>query len=383
MTIMRTAETPFSLKDIKHPSLTISLFLLLFFLFGACQPSSQKAIDHSITNHSSFQFVTTVNNLQLRTAPNMKAEIIDSLANNVILIGLGETSEEASTMRLRGISYMEPWQKVKTENGTTGWVFGGGLNIATPDINSEAQNFFLQNRLIGVFGKELAKEIQQYRTAYHNIGSCENFAINYRQGLRIRDSIVQILQYTEEVIDPVEPANLDWLEQAMPGFKTQLVAESTKFHLFVDYKEFGKKAKLTPKKEDDAFIDLYLSIYASDSTEHIYPSWFIQTWDYGGHSLLGTGKHFKVLQQIDELQKVTPIFNPELLTIKKSLLNDFTAEWVTYWESKVAIQKELQQIIKGNLSCLSPDEKLLLQQRLIAFDDPELNNISLNNKLKE
>jgi len=71
------------------------------------------------------------------------------------------------------------------------------------------------------------------------------------------------------------------------------------------------------------------------------------------------------------------------LTIKTSLLNDLTAEWVTYWESQKAIQKELTQIVKSDLSCLSSDEKLLLQQRLIAFEDPVLNNISLNNKVKE
>jgi len=375
---------PYLREDTKLLAITILSFLSILFSLGACQSSSSQVIEDITTpNHTSFQFVTAVEDLQLRSAPNLKAAIIDSLANNIILIGLGETSEQVSSIRLRGISYKEPWQKVKIASGKIGWVFGGGLNIATPVINSIAQDSFLQTRLIGVFGPELANDIQQYRMAYHSINSSKDLASTYRQGLKIRDSIVQILHNTAEVIDPVEPANLDWLEQAMPGFKTQLVAESTKFHLFVDYKEFDKKAKLTPKKEDDAFIDLNLQIYASDSTEHFYPNWFIQTWDYGGHSLLGSGEHFKVLQHIDELKTVTPLFNPELLTIKTALLNDLTAEWVTYWESQRDIQKELTQIVKSNPSCLSSDEKLLLQQRLIAFENPELNNISLHNKVKE
>lgn len=381
MTILRITETPIHLKNNKILPLSLLLYLLLF---GACQTSSQKAADHAVkTSQGAFQFITTVDNLQLRTAPNTTAAIIDSLANNVILIGLGETSEEISNIRLRGISYKEPWQRVKTASGKIGWVFGGGLNIATPSPKSSEQSNFLQTRLVGVLGATLAEEIQTYRTNYHKITSCTDLASTYRHGLKIRDSIVQILHNTTEVVDPVEPANLDWLVQAMPGFKTQLVAEATKFHLFADYQEFNKKSIETPGKEDDTFIGLNLNIYPSDSIEHFYPSWFVQTWDYGGHSLLGTGKHFSIFQHINELQAITPIFNPELSTIKTSLLNDLTAEWITYWESKSAIQKELSQIIKSNLSCLSPEEKLLLQQRLIAFDNPELNNISLNNKVKE
>ena len=117
-----------------------------------------------------------------------------------------------------------------------------------------------------------------------------------------------------------------------------------------------------------------------DSIEQAFPSWVQQTWDYGGHSLLGSNKHLELLQSIDTIYQKTSLFNPHLVGYKDALLSDILAEWVTYWDTQQAIQKELKQIIASKFSCLTEEERLQIQQRLVAFDNPDLHSISLNNK---
>ena len=371
------------LKAYKFSYSTLCLCISLGFSVGACQSSLKTSTnpieENSFATETPIEFITTINNLHLRSAPNLKAAVLDTLTRNATVTGLGVT-EATSSIQVKGISFDEPWWKVKTTAGKIGWLYGGYLNLAQASIKSIEQNTFLQQRLIGVFGNTTATAIQQYRTAYAAIKSSTDFAATHRMGLTIRDSIVKILENKTEIIDPIAPADLSWLEQALPGFKTQLVAEATLFHLFADYRDFDFKATATTEQEDDAFMNLLLQVYAADSTEQFYPSWFLQTWDYGGHSLLGSGKHLKIIKKLDALQRSTSLFNPEITTLKTALLKDLTADWVTYWESKKAIQKELKQIIKGNFSCFNEEERLLLQQRSVAFENPALNNISLNQK---
>jgi len=205
---------------------------------------------------------TTVADLPLRITPNISSELLEKLPKGTLLEGIAYSIKTIPTKRMNGINYTEPWQKVITEDGQTGWAYGGGLNLTNPIIPTVAQNDFLQKRLKGIFGTNLSMEIFQYRKTYDAIASSRDFATIYSKGLSLRDSVAQILSMTAEVVDPYEPADFSWLECTLPGFRIQLVAEATAYYPYIDYASFLKKANTTVEKEDDFFLHLNIAKYS-------------------------------------------------------------------------------------------------------------------------
>lgn len=361
---------------------TLLIFTYLFYFLVACNTStkdfSNLPIDR-VAYEKVLPLSTILSDIPLRNAPDFASDLIENLPKGTYLKGLAYSDKVSPQKRINGINYKEPWQLVRTEDGKTGWIYGGGLRLIEPIVPTVEQNIFLQKRLTGIFGANLSIEILQYRETYHGISTSSDFANAYNKGLSIRDSVAQILATEAEVVDPYEPVDFSWLEYCLPGLQVQLVAEATTYYPYIDYTAFLTQAAKTSGKEDDLFSQLNVAMY-KDSVEQAFPSWVLQTWDYGGHSLLGANKHFEILQLIDVVYLKTSLFNPQILSYKDALLSDILAEWITYWDTQEAIQKELRRIISSNFSCLSEEEQLQLQQRLVAFDNPGQHNISLNNK---
>lgn len=361
---------------------TLFLFICISCLLVSCNTST-KDFSNLPTDQISYEKVlplnTVLSDLPLRSTPDFTGDLIGNLPKGSHLEGLAYSNKVSPKKRINSINYEEPWQLVKTEEGKTGWIYGGGLTLTEPIIPTVEQNIFLQKRLNGLFGADLSIEILQYRKTYQTITSSQDFANAYSKALSIRDSVAQILASESEVVDPYEPADFSWLEYCLPGLQIQLVTEATTYYPYIDYAAFLERATRTLEKEDDLFSQLNVTMY-KDSVEQAFPSWVLQTWDYGGHSLLGSNKHFELLQLMDAIYLQTPLFNPHLLSYKNALLSDVLAEWITYWNTQEAIQKELRNILSSNFSFLSEEEELQLQQRLVAFDNPDQHNISLNNK---
>ncbi len=360
---------------------------LFLFLFSFCFVVSCNTTTKDFTSLSTemvlyekvLELSTIVPEVYLRIDPSFTSDFIETLPRGTRLEGLAFSNKTNSTKRVNGIIYKEPWQQVKTEDGKIGWVYGGELMLIKAVIPTAAQNTFLQKRLSGIFGPDLSVEILQYRKTYQAISTSSTFAEVYSKGLSIRDSVALILASKAEIVDPYEPVDFSWLEYCLPGLRIELVAEATTYYPYIDYAAFLEKSNMTSGKEDDLFSQLNVAMY-KDSVEQAFPSWVLQTWDYGGHSLLGSNKHFELLQLMDAIYQQTSLFNPHIIGYKDALLSDILAEWVTYSDTQEAIQKELKQIISHNFSCLTEEEQLQLQQRLVAFDNPDLHNISLGNR---
>lgn len=67
-----------------------------------------------------------VNDLRVRKTPDMKAEVIAKLAYKDSAYYLN-TSENTSTVNLRGKDINSAWIEIEMMNGQKGWAFGGGL----------------------------------------------------------------------------------------------------------------------------------------------------------------------------------------------------------------------------------------------------------------
>ncbi|MEL6924393.1 MAG: SH3 domain-containing protein [Bacteroidota bacterium] len=369
----------------------IALACCGFLLLMACQPQSPAddpppvvETDTPPTNPAPSGIASTpqeyevvVDQLRLRDAPGIEGKVITELSRGTRLLDLGEISDFTTKVKLRGIAYDEPWIKVKTSDGQEGWIFPGGLKMLNTSL-SEANRAIIDRRLQAMFGVALSNNIAAYRGQFESAKDDASFAVAYDVGERLRDTMVRVLENYAVYEDEYTPQDLFWLNHALPGYVTSLAAEGTQYYLFCDFKAMGRKASQTTGSTDDAFVQLNYSIHPLDSVGYFFPVWFMQTWDYGGHSLLGKGHHFDVLQQMEALHQRGPLFKKPLAAIKAKLLEDITADYVEYWQSQEEILAELRRIQEADFTILSQADKVAIATRAKMFEHPEDNNIRVN-----
>lgn len=352
------------------------LFLFFFVAIAACvsKHSGVSNPGHSVKLTVSFPELT------LRAAPGEDSKVIRQLNKGDTLTDLQEVSTFTTPLRLHGVQMDEPWLKVATADGISGWVYAGGIQWLPGDTSSTSQLIFAK-RLQTLFGIPLEKEIAGYRQRYENINSEEEFGSVYRSGIKLRDTLVQIL--AKRIVFDNNAGNrpdLFWIKSVFPAFQPQLVSEGTAYYLFSDYRQWLAKAGATPGTTDDELVSLFISAFPEDSIEYFFPIWSIQTTDYTGHSLLGRGHHKALLQKADALFEKSPLFRAELLEFKFRIINDITKASVTYWETQEKILRELDEILQSDFGILSNADRIALATRRIQFTDPESYGIELNDQ---
>ncbi|MFK7809873.1 MAG: SH3 domain-containing protein [Saprospiraceae bacterium] len=368
-------------------------FALCLFLL-ACQPNSKESTagdkntnadlsadvttinTESKPNSKPIVFTTNLDNLRLRDQPGTEGKEIARLPLGTKVYDTGEVSDFTTSLKLRGVKFDEPWIKIKTAQGLSGWIYGGGLSYNL-DPNNPAAQALMQKRLAGLFGSAIAEDIENYTVNYNNASTSAGFAKVYDQGVALRDRFVELLEKKVEV-NHENPADLFWLKQAIPGYVPQLAAEGTIYYLFNDYRQFEQKAKSTSGKEDDEMAQLFYMVHKGDSVEYFYPSWFMQTWDYGGHSLLGRGTHTAVLQELDRLNQESEYFAKPIRDIKEKLITDITEQYSAYWEPKEKVLKELANIIAADYNVFTKEDKVTLETRMNMMESPKENKIEFN-----
>ncbi len=359
-------------------------FILLLVAFWACNAEKGRETNASSSTEETptevIPFTVGVDRLRFRQAPGTDAEIISELGQGVKVSFADSISTFITSVTLRGIDYNDPWVRVKTAAGKTGWVYGGALQF-DPELNAPVIRHLMKTRLIAFFGADHFSMLQRARQNWGTASDSESLAAQYASNMAIRDTLSDSLLEQTESPDAYQlQADLNWLNHVLPGFTARLVAEGTIYQLFADYRQWYDLATQTPELDDDAFFELCFSIYPLDSTEHLFEGWFAQNWDYGGHSLLGQGIHQSILDQMQELTRQTSHWDPFINSFKARLFKDMTESWVTYWEPSASIRKELDQIIQANYDIFTPEEKDALIARRKAFDDPKANNIQVNQK---
>jgi len=323
-------------------------------------------------------------NLRLRDAAGKDGNEITKLLENSILTYQGELSNFTTPIKLRGMQYDEPWLKITTSDGKAGWVYAAGVKPTTTNP-SEYISILENMRLESFFGKNLAEEIRSSNNKLTTTNSDLDFAVAYENALTIQEKINDVMADKIEIDHPQQLPSMIWLENAMEGFQNSLVAEGTKFYLFAHYYKLWQMAQKTSGNADDEFMQLQISIHPTDSIEHFFPVWFIQTWDYGGHSLLGEGHHFKILKKVNELLEKKSPFQKSLEGIKKMVLDDIfdTQKYVSYWYKKEKILSEIDDIIQANFVSLSSKDKIALKARRKMFEQHQANAIKINQRSGE
>ncbi|MGV3523696.1 MAG: hypothetical protein ACO1RX_05695 [Candidatus Sericytochromatia bacterium] len=221
----------------------------------------------------------------------------------------------------------------------------------------------VQNQLKNLYSPAQWQPVANHLQAYANARSQKDVLNVYRQARKNEMVYAAPLQKKLDAFlqqnNPSQPLDFDWARQALPGLMLDQVAEGTMFVFYPDFKAFASLAARTPEAADNRFFALMQTLHGPVWDD--YRKWMIQTWDYGGCSLLGTGRHTKMLGALNqEIKSGTP-FAPELQAERNALLRDLTEAEGLCGPQTPAIT-ELTQMLKS-LSWSSA-EKQSLNQRL-------------------
>lgn len=95
-----------------------------------------------------------VDNLRMRTSAGVDGAEITQIGKNQIVTMTGQKSDYMETISMRGKEEAHPWYEV-TFNGDTGWVYGAGIQLLSPeDISESVFNDFMiiPNERVGNIG---------------------------------------------------------------------------------------------------------------------------------------------------------------------------------------------------------------------------------------
>jgi hypothetical protein len=360
---------------------TIILLCVSFLLFSCEETDNEQQqvdkqlmeIDKTVEQQvlsDPIELEVVLDNVRLRDAAGLKGKEIARLAKKSKVIFNGVFSDFTDKIKLRGIQYDDPWLKVRTDKGVEGWIYGGSLKFDANDVGLDLYNQLITKRMVKFFGKKTVFEIEQYQKSYREAKTDKDFALVYRNGknlLKQLNNNCNSAEFFEE--DGFEYPDLFWIDDPIPAMTLGLVAEGTVYQMFTDIDDLIKKAATTEGRIDDDFATL-LKDYYDDGIEYDFASYYLQTWDYGGYSLLGQGKHKALLNSLEKLAASGDLFTPEIKRLKMDLLEDITGGR-EYGENSEIILKELDDIIKTKYKIITDMELITLKNRRPMFEKPD------------
>lgn len=92
--------------------------------FVKSKPTPTKSTVKNTEKPKASTIKITVDNLRVRTSPNLDAEKIENLAINTEVVFLNEKSNEKTSVTIENEEIEEFWYKIKTPSGNIGWIHG-------------------------------------------------------------------------------------------------------------------------------------------------------------------------------------------------------------------------------------------------------------------
>lgn len=336
-------------------------FILLFFI--SCQNSPTAP-----------QLSVVIDQTALRESPGDKSRSVRLLKKGEHVSDLGLVGPFETSVRFAEGIRQAPWLQVQTADGAKGWIFGGAV------VPTNLQpDWLLQKRLLCYFGPTLTARRNTLATPLRDVPDETTFAARLRANTALRDTLTQLLAHRPESGEADIRLDFAWLDDALPGFLFQQVADGTQPWLFADYRHWLLLTRQTDDGiQDDRYLAVCCAAFPADSIESFFPVWQFQLSDREAASRLGEGQHLKMLQAIDQAIAAGPLFAPELAALKAQVLEDIFGKNTRYWQPKEKITSELEKIIDTRLRCLSDRDRAELRLRLAMFDDPAASSIEVD-----
>ena len=326
-------------------------------------PPAPEPSTVQISNVASIKLHIVSDKLRVRDAPNTKATIITKLSKNQSVDWSGEVSSNHDEIVLKEIKFKTPWVKIKTQQQQEGWIYAAAAK--SDAVFNPLSEKFIMLRSRSFFGMDLANKIAKYRHDYFSAKTAQQFSDVYQYGQKLRQNIVTILG-KKALLAESNAMDMTWLENMLSGYQLSFVAEGTEYHLFADFNKMLTRAQKTQGTEDETFLTLSREIYASDGVEDFYYVWMEQTWDYGGDSVLGQGKHLNFLQRLTIFSNNTPLFKDAITQYTRALIQDISeskpSEMRRFSEPKNKRAEELAEILKLNSPLLTSQDKVAIEK---------------------
>lgn len=365
---------------------TVLLFICCFYMScGDKTPEESSTVESTPTQQATTVIDNTIelevilNKVRIRDKAGLDGEELEQLKKGTKVTFMGEISDFTDKIKLRGIEHDDPWLKIQIREGQEGWIYGGAVKFKSDDAGKELKNRLITKRLEQFFGKKNVHEVEAYQKQYEETTTDKAFPSLYRNNKSLGNKLnYKFTEFFEVGIDDTEYPDLFWIDDPIPAMSLSLVAEGTQYQIFTNIEDLHQKATQTEGKLDDEFTRILKAVYADD-IEYYYPVWFLQTWDYGGYSLLGQGKHTAILNRLERLAAKTDIFDAEIRDIKNSIVQDII-EGEHYGEKSETILEEIDGIIGNNYNVLTENDLVVIKNRRPMFENPETHSISVFEK---
>jgi len=228
------------------------------------------------------------------------------------------------------------------------------------------------------FSEKVIQEIDQFLMHYNAALTDTDFEKAYLEGKALlgvmyddlanpQTSYLRELAVKQEYWSPVEI--LDELQEfngQLGPIEISCVAECSELDFVFDLQAMLEKSKQTTGSGDEDFLTLLISIdgdygYAGYNG---FKSWFNQTWDYGGSSLVGDGTLLACVKNYMEYKKKYVLFQSELQLIHEDFV-DALQNGSSYNYAQQKILKEYDQVL--NLKIFTPEEEKGIREHYKAI----------------
>jgi SH3-like domain-containing protein len=86
--------------------------------------------DVKVEEVEALSIFTVVDSVNIRSKPGRNGAILERvIKNGTEMYYVGEKTKNIQKIRIGEVDYNEPWLKVRTPQGRTGWVYGGTVRF--------------------------------------------------------------------------------------------------------------------------------------------------------------------------------------------------------------------------------------------------------------
>ncbi|MCS6929393.1 MAG: SH3 domain-containing protein [Saprospiraceae bacterium] len=337
--------------------LVYCLLCIHYGLLGFCLALLAGACNGAFDAHSNAN-LRVYSTTQLRERPEESSSTVQHLPEGTALNDLGEVSPYFTGVYAGDSLLWEPWLRVRTLEGRTGWVFGGFVQPQEAD-GKDLLRWRHEKRLQALFGRANAQRLLSWHA--QQVLTDSALAQHLREGLALRNTLQLALRHGLQRSAPEIRPTLNWLHPYLRYFR--LLGHT----IALDYNSLAQEVKQTKGEQDDDFVQYCLEIYPLDSMESPLPVWVFPLNVTESVSNLGAGHHWIALQRLDEVYRQAPLFQPELRRIKELLLDDILDSRRIYWQPLPKILAELDRMLQRPPACLSEQERTALTLRRQMF----------------